>query len=97
MQISTEPSTQLQSPLSATRTPELPSRETPHGFDGTRPRPTPSHRQWLADLEHDQETRDEMVAAMAGDGHAYDAEEDAMIQQRLAMLAANSAHAELSR
>ena len=52
---------------------------------------------WLADLEHDRATRDEMVAAMAADGHAYDAEEDSMIHQRLAMLAANSAHAELSR
>ena len=58
----------------------------------------PVLRAWLADLEHDRATRDEMVAAMAGDGHAYDAEEDSMIQQRLAMLAANSAHAgELSR
>jgi hypothetical protein len=53
---------------------------------------------WLADLEHDRATRDEMIAAMVGDGHAYDAQEDSMIQQRLAMLAANSAHSgELSK
>jgi hypothetical protein len=58
----------------------------------------PVLRAWLADLEHDRATRDEMIAAMVGDGHAYDEEEDSTIQQRLAMLAANSAHAgELSR
>jgi hypothetical protein len=53
---------------------------------------------WLADLEHDRATRDDMIAAMVGDGHAYDAEEDSTIRERLAMLVANSAHAgELSR
>jgi hypothetical protein len=58
----------------------------------------PVLRAWLADLEHDRATRDEMIAAMVGDGHAYDADEDSTIQQRLAMLAANSANAgELSR
>ena len=46
---------------------------------------------WLVDLEHDRNTRRDMMATMVADGTAYDHEEDSMIQCRLAMLAADSA------
>ena len=47
--------------------------------------------QWLVDLEHDQETRKDMILRMVSQQHLYDDDEDSMIQRGLAILAADSA------
>ena len=47
--------------------------------------------QWLVDLEHDQETRRDIILRMVSQEHLYDDDEDSMIQRGLAILAADSA------
>ena len=48
---------------------------------------------WLADVEHDRETRKDIIAQMVADRHVYNDEEDSIIQRGLAMFADNLAQA----
>ena len=41
---------------------------------------------WLADVEHDRETRADMIEQILAGGHLYSPEEDSKIQALLAML-----------
>jgi len=52
---------------------------------------------WLADVEHDRETRADMIAQMLAGGHLYSPEEDSKIQAMLAMLATDSSQTRRAR
>ena len=52
---------------------------------------------WLADVEHDRETRADMIEHMLAGGHLYSPEEDSKIQALLAMLATDSSHTRRAR
>ncbi len=52
---------------------------------------------WLADVEHDRETRADMIEHILVGGHLYSPEEDSKMQALLAMLATDSSHTQRAR
>ena len=52
---------------------------------------------WLADVEHDRETRVDMIEHILAGGHLYSPEEDSKIQALLAMLATDSSQTRRAR
>ncbi len=52
---------------------------------------------WLADVEHDRETRADMIEQILAGGHLYSPEEDSKIQALLAMLATDSSQKRRAR